>query len=123
VPTLIIHGRNDAGVPLTHSEDAASKIPECTLISLENTDHLVWLGEKRTTVKDSILEFSNRVKTSAPVVEYLQKPEPSLPSLPDPFAGQDERSSGSFIGSKIRNKQISKANIKNESLIDELYDL
>jgi len=121
-PTLIIHGRNDGGVPLTHSEYAASKIADCKLVSLEGTDHLIWLGEKRSEVKEALLEFANRVADSSGAIEHLQHPA-ALPVLPDPFAGQDERSSGSLIGSKLHKKQVSKANQRNENLVDNLFDL
>jgi pimeloyl-ACP methyl ester carboxylesterase len=39
VPTLVLHGRHDASMPLSQGELIASKIPECRLIILEKSGH------------------------------------------------------------------------------------
>ena len=42
VPTLLVHGTADSDVPYEHSENAAAKIPDSELVSMDTGTHLAF---------------------------------------------------------------------------------
>jgi class 3 adenylate cyclase len=55
-PTLVIHRTGDLAVPITAGRYLAKHIPEATLVELDGTDHLWWVGNHEAIV-DAIEEF------------------------------------------------------------------
>ena len=126
VPTLIIHGRNDGDVSFTHAHHAANRIPNCQLLALEETDHLVWLSPKADYVHTQILEFLDRYPSlSEELTEEvkLKSNQHASAYSANQFEPITERTSKSPLSSAYRNKQVKSAVKQNESLEDDLFDL
>ena len=56
VPTLVLHQRDDAFVPIAMGRDVAERIPDAKFVELPGKDHLFWFGDPQATVNE-ILEF------------------------------------------------------------------
>jgi class 3 adenylate cyclase len=55
-PTLVIHRTDDFAVPISAGRYFADRIPEATLVELDGTDHLWWVGDQ-DAILDAIEEF------------------------------------------------------------------
>jgi pimeloyl-ACP methyl ester carboxylesterase len=62
-PTLVIHGRFDADVPYSHAQFVAETVPNTELITLENSGHLIWLGDDWKEAELHLVKF---LKDNAP---------------------------------------------------------
>ena len=58
VPTLILHGENDAAIPVAAALDTASLIPSCRLEVLPGLGHLAH-EEAPQLVVDAIIAFAS----------------------------------------------------------------
>jgi len=56
-PTLILHGMNDADVPLTQAEFMMTKIPQARLLAFEGDHFFMLAQENRETVSSAMLAF------------------------------------------------------------------
>ena len=45
-PTLIVHGTADNDVPYSNSQQAAKRICDATLYTIEGAHHLLWLSDQ-----------------------------------------------------------------------------
>lgn len=117
---MFIHGRNDGDVLVTHAESASRRIPRSKLISLEDTDHLLWLGPNYKKTKEDLLQFlkenpsivdENFHESSGIVVEIPTSPidRESVPSL--------------SFSEKRHKKKLEKAQKKLEQVGEDFYDL
>jgi len=64
VPTLIIHGTDDANVPFSHSQRLASQIPTAELHSIEGGTHWL-LSTHEAEVNKIVAEFVESVVAGA----------------------------------------------------------
>jgi class 3 adenylate cyclase len=55
-PTLVIHRTDDFAVPISAGRYFAEHIPQATLVELDGTDHLWWVGDQEA-ILDAIEEF------------------------------------------------------------------
>ncbi|MBD0380202.1 alpha/beta hydrolase [Paenibacillus sp. WST5] len=56
-PTLILHSRYDASVPVEHAHYAQKYIPNAQLYVLESWGHLIWIGEGAADMYHKLFEF------------------------------------------------------------------
>jgi pimeloyl-ACP methyl ester carboxylesterase len=64
VPTLIIHGLDDADVDVSNAQLIASLVPNAELLILDNVGHMIWLGTHKDKLNNRIGEFLQRnIKT------------------------------------------------------------
>lgn len=56
-PTLVVHGLADADVRYKHALNAAKRIPDSKLHTLENSGHLIWLGDGWRDFRPKLLDF------------------------------------------------------------------
>jgi len=60
-PTLIVHSRNDSSVPFDHAQHANERIPNSTLLALNNEwGHLFWIGKDSEETIRRIVEFVDK---------------------------------------------------------------
>ena len=50
VPTLVVHSRDDALVPIACGRHLAEKIPGATLVELDHVDHMPWFGDQEASL-------------------------------------------------------------------------
>jgi pimeloyl-ACP methyl ester carboxylesterase len=62
-PTLVMHGRADGNVPLSHAEFVARTVPNAELFALEDCGHFIWVGPGADQYRGKIATF---LKTHAP---------------------------------------------------------
>jgi class 3 adenylate cyclase len=71
VPTLVLHRRTDALVPIERGRELAALIPEAKFIEYPDGDHLPWTGDVEAVVGD-IREFvTGERESSLPDVERV----------------------------------------------------
>ncbi len=63
-PTLIMHSKNDASVPLEHAYFAQDNIPSSEICILDSWGHLIWLGNSSDETDESIISFLKTNKIS-----------------------------------------------------------
>lgn len=63
VPTLIMHSKYDAAVPMEHAQYAKHFISNTELCVLESWGHLIWLGKGSEVIHDTLLSFLKRHET------------------------------------------------------------
>jgi len=69
VPTLLLQRTDDVDVKIEEGRFIADRIPKAKLVELQGNDHLFWVGDTQTVLKE-IKTFINTVKLSlAPVYE------------------------------------------------------
>lgn len=56
-PTLIVHGLADADVAYKHALNVAKRVPNSELHTLENSGHLIWLGDDWRDFRPILLDF------------------------------------------------------------------
>lgn len=56
-PTLIIHSKHDAPVPIEHAHYAHAHIYDSTLLETESWGHLIWLGKQTDEVETEVINF------------------------------------------------------------------
>lgn len=56
VPTLVLHRRDDMGIPVASGRDLAARIPKAKFVELEGKDHLFSIGNSNA-ILDEIEEF------------------------------------------------------------------
>jgi len=56
IPTLLLHGKNDAHVPLLYSREVANLIPNTQLIEIDQCEHAAML-EQPTIVNRKMVNF------------------------------------------------------------------
>ena len=149
IPTLVIHGRNDGDVPITHAEEIVSKLPNAKLLSLDDTDHMVWLSSSRRAVEQYIVDFihspssfisfdhhedeglsigrSSYSESSNPI-PIVDKEENIIDHSDQKFSLEevDEKKvqhSNSLIGNKLVEKKIKKAAKEHQFLEEQMFDL
>jgi class 3 adenylate cyclase len=69
-PTLLLHRRDDALVPLAQSRYLADQIPDARLVELEGTTHLLYLGDA-DAVLGEIEQFVTGARSSTPTNRAL----------------------------------------------------
>jgi class 3 adenylate cyclase len=52
VPTLVLHRRDDALVPVRHGRQIASQIPDARFVELEGADHLPFVGDAEAVLAE-----------------------------------------------------------------------
>jgi pimeloyl-ACP methyl ester carboxylesterase len=52
VPTLVLHRRDDALVPVRHGRHIASQIPDARFVELEGADHLPFVGDAEAVLAE-----------------------------------------------------------------------
>ena len=57
VPTLIIHGTSDKGLPIADAKAVAGRILGAELLPVENVGQLVFLGPKGNEVQQALIDF------------------------------------------------------------------
>ena len=57
VPTLIIHGIDDADVDVSNAQLLASLVPNAEMMILDNVGHMIWLGTHKDKLNNRIEEF------------------------------------------------------------------
>jgi pimeloyl-ACP methyl ester carboxylesterase len=69
-PTLVVHGLADADVHYKHALNVAKRVPNAQLHTLENSGHLIWLGDEWRDFRPKLLTFltnnTMHEKTHAP---------------------------------------------------------
>ncbi|WP_134284214.1 alpha/beta fold hydrolase [Pseudomonas aeruginosa] len=60
IPTLILHGLEDRGIPFHHAEVLQSGIPDSTLVALKGAGHAI-TEEVPEQVNQTLLDFLNRL--------------------------------------------------------------
>ena len=63
VPTLVLHRRDDQGVPLEEGQYIADHVPGAKFIALPGADHWPWIGDQRAV--EEIQEFLTGMRDSA----------------------------------------------------------
>jgi pimeloyl-ACP methyl ester carboxylesterase len=63
-PTLILHSKYDASVPLEHAHYAHENIPSSELCLLDSWGHLIWLGESSNVIDENMNKFLKSYKIS-----------------------------------------------------------
>lgn len=61
-PTLIIHSKNDASVPLVHAHFAHENISDSTLISADSWGHIIWIGHHSPNMDAEVSNFLKSIK-------------------------------------------------------------
>jgi pimeloyl-ACP methyl ester carboxylesterase len=56
-PTLVVHGRADGNVPLSHAQFAAGTVPNAELFALEDCGHFIWVGPGSEHYREKVTEF------------------------------------------------------------------
>jgi class 3 adenylate cyclase len=69
-PTLIVHRRDAAFVPVAHGRYLAEHIAAATYVELDGADTLYWVGDS-TPVLDEVEEFITGARGGAAVVERM----------------------------------------------------
>lgn len=121
-PCLFIHGKNDGDVSVNHAEFACNRIPNCTLISLEDTDHLLWLSPHYKKAKNDLISFISKYPscTDDSIKEELMF---SSKEIPFTTISDSESISASPLAMKLHNSQINKAMARLEKDEEDFYDL
>jgi class 3 adenylate cyclase len=65
VPTLVLHRRDDALVPVRHGRQIASQIPDARLVELEGVDHLPFVGDAEVVLAE-VQDFLVGSRTPTP---------------------------------------------------------
>jgi len=52
VPTLVLHRRDDALIPVSHGRQIASQIPDARFVELEGADHLPFIGDAEAVLAE-----------------------------------------------------------------------
>lgn len=82
VPTLVVHRRQDAAVPLEAGRDVAARIPGARLLMLEGDVHLPWFGE--SDAQEAVSDFLSDPASPASVrSEAVRAAEGELTRLGD----------------------------------------
>ncbi len=81
VPTLVVHRRQDAAVPLEAGRDVAARIPGARLLMLEGDVHLPWFGA--ADAGDAMIEFLSELPLSALSSPESARAEAELTRLGD----------------------------------------
>jgi len=79
-PTLVLHGRDDGNVPLTHAEFVARTVPNAELHTIEDCGHFIWVGPRASHAREKVLAFLTRHAVPA-------ASEPPNPVAPDAVRG------------------------------------
>jgi pimeloyl-ACP methyl ester carboxylesterase len=56
-PTLVVHGLTDKDVPYKHALNVAKRVHGAELHTLENSGHLIWLGDDWRDFRPKLLTF------------------------------------------------------------------
>ncbi|HWG45726.1 MAG TPA: alpha/beta hydrolase, partial [Gemmataceae bacterium] len=57
VPTLVIHGREDALVRFNQAETVAAKVAGAEVYTIERWGHFIWVGEHSRRMRFALVEF------------------------------------------------------------------
>ena len=91
-PVLLLHGRNDGDVSLTHSESIEKRIPQCTYCALDDTDHLVWLSPHYMQAKEAFVRFlADNPSVEDPNAQVPANGKTPARNEPDQFISEVER--------------------------------
>ena len=128
-PVLVLHGKNDGDVSLTHAESVVNRIPDCTYFPLDDTEHLLWLSPHYKKAKALLVSFvSQHPSTQQGHVSRMSADPFSFPSSSETWVDSvgttgEEQSQPSPLANNVFQSQVSRASSRISSRVEDIFEL